>query len=613
MDTDPTQWHESVPKNMQRDELPIHSDTAIERHGSLAGRYSDVLIGLSVSAIPVLYLAYYIYSFSSALPVNDQWDVAPFIVSVKEGHPDLRQLFHFHNEHFIVIPRLLFAGLALLFTWDNRAECWVTFVLTATTFSFLSRLVLKAQKRDQLASLVALVVIAVFLFSTTQWQNWLWGFQLAWPIPVLALTAAIPSLYRSRGTVVVIIAASMAAVLSMGSGFMVPLILFVILGTRYFRSRDRPILPGLALCGCLTALAVGFFLTNKPPGAGVIHIGTSSLQGIAILLANPFLDYTRSVPESLSLFFLFAFGVSAVLIALFILFSVRGYQVNAFATPIFATGFALGAWALLSVTAIALARAQWGFEGLTQSRYITYALLLPVGLLLMAVALMRSKELPASNFLCRAWMFLAVGLATLSLRGEASRLQWGRDMAGVYSTLSEFVKVAPAFAIDGELQKICPQTNRLGLVEAVTRNRLIRGMVPLGKHVPASMLQMQEPIGNIDAIVATESGSSDLTGWCGFLDARGIPDAVFVGTPNADGSVELIAPILERHRPRPDVAAQGGPLESGWQLHLSAEYGGKAVTLFAYDWASNRFYQGSGTKRLGVMSAEREVEVERVK
>ncbi len=256
---------------MHRDESPIDSDTPIERNGSArAKRPGAVLVALCASAIPILYLAYYIYSFSSALPVNDQWDVAPFIVSVKEGHLNLRQLFHFHNEHFIVIPRLLFAGLALLFTWDNRAECWLTFVFVATTFGLLCRLVLKGRERDEIVGLVALVVAAAFLFSTTQWQNWLWGFQLAWPIPVLALTAAISSLSRSRGSIVtgmVITAATMVAVLSMGSGFMVPLILFVILGGRYLRNRDRRILPCLILCGCLTALSVGFFLTQQAAGS----------------------------------------------------------------------------------------------------------------------------------------------------------------------------------------------------------------------------------------------------------------------------------------------------------------------------------------------------------
>src|SRR5664279_4408335 len=112
---------------MEHDELATISEIT-GKPGRLARGGGIVGVGaLCASAIPVLYLAYYVYSFSSALPVNDQWDTASFLVSAREGHLDFRQLFHFHNEHLIVIPRLLFAALALLSTWDNRAECWLTF------------------------------------------------------------------------------------------------------------------------------------------------------------------------------------------------------------------------------------------------------------------------------------------------------------------------------------------------------------------------------------------------------------------------------------------------------------------------------------------------------
>jgi len=586
---------------MAHDQSPIESDLSVERNSSARANRIGVVIAFCASAIPALYLAWYVHSFSSALPVNDQWDTASFIVSAKEGHLDLRQLFYFHNEHFIVIPRLLFAGLALLFTWDNRAECWVTFLLVATIFGLLCRVVFKGRERGEIVGLVALIVAAVFLFSTTQWQNWLWGFQLAWPIPVLALTAAIPSLCRGRLNVVtgmVIATAAIVAVLSMGSGFLVPLIMFTILGTRYLCCRDRRILPWLALCGSLAALTVGFFLANKPPGAGVIHFGTRSFQGIVILLANPFLDYTRSVPESLPLFLLPVYVCSLAVVVIFISFSVVGLRAKAFETTLFSTGFALGAWALLSVTTISLARANSGFEGLAQSRYVSYAVLLPVGLLFMSVALLRRNDLPANGTrLCRAWIFLAMGLAALSWRGEASRLQWGRDMRGSYSTLSQFLNVAPAFPVDVELRKICARDDRTTLIDAVARSRLIRGMAPPGKHVPASMVQPLETVGHIDAVASTESGS-DLMGWCAFLDARGLPDAVFLGTSNADGSVELLAPILERYDLRPDVAATGRPLQSGWHLHLPPESTGKTVVLYAYDWSSNKFYRGAEQKQL---------------
>lgn len=584
------------PEKMRRAESQVDDEISIERK-----RRGLLLVALCASAIPVLYLTCYVYAFSSALPVNDQWNVADFIVSVKEGHPNLSLLFSFHNEHLIAIPRLLFLGLAMLFTWDNRAECWLTFVFVALIFSLLWRVALKGRPRDEMAGLAALALPAFFLFSTTQWQNWLWGFQLAWPIPVLALTATIPSLYWNRRSIltgVVIATATVIAILSMGSGFMVPLILFVILSLRFLRRRDPRILSWLLLSGCLSVLSIGFSLANKPQVAGTIHFGISFFRGIALLLANPFLDYTRSLPESLSLCLGAASSISFLLIAFFICLSVCGHKTTAFETPLFSTGFALAAWALLSVSTIALARANLGFEGLAQSRYISYAVLLPVGMLLMAIDLLRRIELRDRwQRVCRIWILFAVGLAALSLRGEASRLQWGRDMRGTYLALSEFVKVAPVFPVDTELRKICLLDNRQTVFDAVARNRLIRGMVPPGKHVPASMIQMHEPIGNIDAIVPSEPGS-DLTGWCGFFDTRGIPDAVFLGAPNADGSVELLAPILERHGIRSDVSAKGGPMQSGWHLHLPPGNAEQTVTLLAYDWSSNRFYRSAAEWKL---------------
>jgi hypothetical protein len=75
---------------------------------------------------PPLYLASFIGSFASPLPLNDQWDVAPLLLGLKQGHFSLERLFAFHNEHLIVIPRLCFAALSFVFTWNNRNECWFT-------------------------------------------------------------------------------------------------------------------------------------------------------------------------------------------------------------------------------------------------------------------------------------------------------------------------------------------------------------------------------------------------------------------------------------------------------------------------------------------------------
>jgi hypothetical protein len=141
--------------------------------------------------VPPLYLASFIGSFASPLPVNDQWSVAPFLLGLKEGHFSLERLFAFHNEHLIVIPRLCFAALSFVFTWDNRAECWFTFLLTAILFLLICRGAFPEKESRSFWVAVALLATSLMLFHTNQSQNWLWGFQLAWPLPVLSLVIAV--------------------------------------------------------------------------------------------------------------------------------------------------------------------------------------------------------------------------------------------------------------------------------------------------------------------------------------------------------------------------------------------------------------------------------------
>jgi hypothetical protein len=106
-------------------------------------RISTLVCGILL-LVPALYLALFIWSFASPLPVHDQWeDVAPFLLGLKDGHFSLEQLFAFYGEHLIVIPRLCFAALSFAFTWDTRAECWFTFLLTATLFLLTCRVVMQ--------------------------------------------------------------------------------------------------------------------------------------------------------------------------------------------------------------------------------------------------------------------------------------------------------------------------------------------------------------------------------------------------------------------------------------------------------------------------------------
>ena len=549
---------------------------------------------LGVSTLPACYLSTYIFRFASPLPVHDQWDVVPFIVSMKEGRPSLSLLTQFHNEHLIVIPRLIFAALACLFTWDNRLECWATFVVTLTSFSLLCWVAVKATPKGESIAYVALIPTSFFLFSTSQWQNWLWGFQLAWPIPVLALIASVASLSLSNRLAVrltTILLATVVAALSMGSGFLVPLILSAVLLGQYLAHRNRETLVELALVTALFVLSLSFQVPHLPNSRMYNFNFWGVLRGFCLVLANPFLDLSLAAPDHLARSSLLTILISLVLISFFVWLVLSGRKSAEFNSPLNSMGFALASWAILSSAMVASARGGLGLEGLAQSRYISYAVLLPVGLTLMSVGrLLLFPTTFSSRYICRAWIYISIALAGWSLYSEPARLRWGRALHDLYEPIFSLLKIAPVFPVDAELSRVITRADRSELIKKVSQHRLIRGMIPPIRRIPQRMLVVDDKVGNIDKVTNHLQDGLEIEGWAELPWMHKVPDASLVGILNEDGSVDLLAPILI-HRNRPDIQALGGPLESGWQLHLPAICSQRSVVLLAYDWATNKFYR----------------------
>jgi hypothetical protein len=559
---------------------------------------------LGVSALPVFYLSVFVYRFASPLPVHDQWDVVPFIVSMKEGRPSLSLLMHFHNEHLMVIPRLFFAVLACLFTWDNRLECCVTFVLTVMIFSLLCRVTVKAAAKGERIAYVALIPISLFLFGTNQWQNWLWGFQLAWPIPVLALIASVAYLSRSSRFAVrlaIIVLATAIAVLSMGNGLLVPLILSVILLRQYLAHRNGKTLLELGLAVALVVVSLTLLISHSEMYDFNFE---GVLRGICLVLANPFLDLSLSAPDQLARSLVLTISISLLLASFFIWLVLRGRKNEGFDSPLYSIGFALASWAILNSVMIASARWGLGLEVLVQSRYISYAVLLPVGLTLMSAAiLLRPQTMLRSDYICRVWIYISIALAAWSLSSEPARLRWGRALHDVYEPIFSLLRIAPVFPADAELSRVItragrPRADRTELIKEVSQHRLIRGMIPPMRRIPAGMLVINDKVGNIDKVTNALENGMDIEGWTALPWKHEVPDASFVGNLNEDGSVDLLAPILI-HKNRPDIQALGAPSESGWKLHLPGVASQRNIVLVAYDWTTNKFYRKPTPIRTG--------------
>lgn len=132
-----------------------------------------------------------------SVPFMDDWQFIPLIEQVRGGTIPWRELAAPHDEHRLLIPRVLIIATTILSGGNYRAQCFLTVaVVAALSLALLSllRRALGPGRRAAFAWLLANLV----LFSPIQWHNWLWPMQFAYFLPFTFLGLAL-AVYYSNG------------------------------------------------------------------------------------------------------------------------------------------------------------------------------------------------------------------------------------------------------------------------------------------------------------------------------------------------------------------------------------------------------------------------------
>src|SRR5690606_33366873 len=96
-----------------------------------------------------------------------------------------------HNEHRPFFPRLVMIALAWATHWDVRAE-WITSVVCAVlTLVVAFALCLRTRPENAPRPWWTLPLLCWFIFSWVQMENWVWGWQLAVFMNVLAVASGV--------------------------------------------------------------------------------------------------------------------------------------------------------------------------------------------------------------------------------------------------------------------------------------------------------------------------------------------------------------------------------------------------------------------------------------
>src|SRR5215831_18392636 len=137
------------------------------------------MIPAALITLPLLFLAVLVLVLAVNVPMLDQWELVPLWQKYHQGGLSFADFFAQHNEHRLLFPRLLMFGLAVLSKWNVVWEMLASLVIAGVAFVLLYKVLAKTFTNLWLRW-VAAATLSIIFFSTIQWENWLWGWQVQW-------------------------------------------------------------------------------------------------------------------------------------------------------------------------------------------------------------------------------------------------------------------------------------------------------------------------------------------------------------------------------------------------------------------------------------------------
>jgi hypothetical protein len=151
-----------------------------------------------VGSLPALFLFGNIRRTAVNVPFMDDWQFIPLLEKTSQGQLTFGDLWAPHDEHRLVIPRIVIIASMFAFKGDYRMQCCITFLsVEIISLCFLWLLIRLNGERPGVWITWFLANIA--LFSPIQVHNWLWPMQFAYFLPYTFLALCMCALYLRIG------------------------------------------------------------------------------------------------------------------------------------------------------------------------------------------------------------------------------------------------------------------------------------------------------------------------------------------------------------------------------------------------------------------------------
>ncbi|RCJ26743.1 hypothetical protein A6V25_19625 [Nostoc sp. ATCC 53789] len=341
---------------------------------------AQVFLGIAYS-LPIILIFWFVTSFAVNMPVWDDWELVYLFDKIYSGTASFADFFAQHNEHRIFFPRIIFAILAFSSKWNIKLETYFSLLLALLNFAVLYKIAAySSNKNNKLLFHLFNFTICIANFSLIQYENWLWGFQIAWFLINTCLILAVfiltvPKNWHPHFRLSLASLCCLIASFSSAHGLLSWLVLLpsVYLVEGITKHKKIRILVWVGLFTfCVAIYSIGY---KKP----------SDNPSIFFILQEPLIAFKyffSMIGFSLgkSIFTPIANGLIIFLIFLFFnIFCFKNYK-SVFLTKA-VPWLSLGWFAIFFALITTFGRAGFGVEQATSSRYITVSILLVISCL----------------------------------------------------------------------------------------------------------------------------------------------------------------------------------------------------------------------------------------
>jgi hypothetical protein len=204
---------------------------------------------MAILTVPVAAYFWFIDHFSVNVPYLDQWSDVGLAGHWYTYGPSFGELWRPHAVHRMLFPKIFVLGLTQFTHFNVVVEEYVSAVILIASAVLV---VVTHRQRCRSTPLIWCLPVVVLLFSFVQYEDTLWGFQLAWYLVTLGLVTALYFLDRPMLTQPVFVAAVAASVIASYSSLQGLLVWPAGLVLLYLRRRSRQQL----IVWCILAVVV---------------------------------------------------------------------------------------------------------------------------------------------------------------------------------------------------------------------------------------------------------------------------------------------------------------------------------------------------------------------